>query len=63
MAKKTLIKRVLKFAPLNTEIAIKIAQDETVKNYNPKESEIMSDMTLVQDEPIDAEFEITEEAA
>ncbi|WP_305138590.1 recombinase RecT [Dubosiella newyorkensis] len=57
MAKKTLIKRVLKFAPLNTEIAIKIAQDETVKNYNPKESEIMSDMTLVQDEPIEAEYE------
>ena len=42
MAKKTVLKRVLKYAPLKTEFLRKLAQDETIKQ------EISDDMYLVQ---------------
>lgn len=42
MAKKTVLKRVLKYAPLKTEFLRGIAQDETIKQ------EISDDMYLVQ---------------
>jgi recombination protein RecT len=44
MAKKTVIRQVLKYAPLSTDIQAKIAQDETVKR------DLSADMTLVKDE-------------
>jgi len=44
MAKKTVIKKVLKYAPLSTDIMRKIAEDETIK------SDLSADMTLVNDE-------------
>lgn len=44
MAKKTVIKKVLKYAPLSTDVMNQIAQDETIK------SDMTSDMTLVSDE-------------
>jgi len=44
MAKKTVIKKVLKYAPLSTDIQSQIAQDETIKR------DISADMTLVNDE-------------
>lgn len=44
MAKKTVIKKVLKYAPLSTDIMNQIAQDETIK------SDMSQDMTLVSDE-------------
>lgn len=44
MAKKTVLKQALKYAPLSSEIRTAIAQDETVKN------EINSDMSLVQND-------------
>lgn len=60
MAKKTLIKRVLKYAPMSTEVATKIASDESIKTFDPKEADIMKNMALVQDEAIDVEYEVTE---
>ena len=42
MAKKTVLKRVLKYAPLKTEFLRGLAQDETIKQ------EISDDMYLVQ---------------
>lgn len=50
MAKKTVVKRVLKFAPLKSEFARQVAADETVK------STISEDMYEVPDETIYAEF-------
>jgi recombination protein RecT len=44
MAKKTVIKKVLKYAPLSTDIMRSIAQDETIK------SDLSADMSLVNDE-------------
>ena len=47
MAKKTVIKKVLKYAPLSTDIMRKIAEDETIK------SDLSADMSFVSD---DTEF-------
>lgn len=57
MAKKTVLKKVLKYAPLKSDFVRAVAQDETVK------SEISDDMSLVPDESvIDAEGqEVTED--
>ena len=44
MGKKTVIKRVLKLAPLSSDIQMNIEQDETIK------SKIDADMSLVSDE-------------
>lgn len=44
MAKKTVIKKVLKYAPLSTDIMRKIAEDETIK------SDLSADMSFVSDE-------------
>jgi recombination protein RecT len=44
MAKKTVIKKVLKYAPLNSEFAMQLTADESVK------SEINEDMSLVPNE-------------
>ncbi|MEY8380458.1 recombinase RecT [Ileibacterium valens] len=61
MAKKTLIKKVLKLGPLSTEIMAKINQDETVKSFNKDDSDGMKDLTLVPDESvIEAEYEETQ---
>lgn len=44
MAKKTVLKKVLKYAPLKSDFAIKVAQDETIK------TKIDEDMYAVPDE-------------
>ena len=56
MAKKTVLKRVLKYAPLKSDFVREIAQDETVK------TRIDDDMSFVPDETvIDAEYTETTE--
>lgn len=58
MAKKTVLKRVLKYAPLKSDFVRGISSDETIK------TEISDDMFSIQPEPIyvDAETgEVTEE--
>lgn len=58
MAKKTVIKQLLKYAPLSIELQRATSMDETIK------TEISDDMSLVQDEGIEAEFtELTDEGA
>ena len=58
MAKKTLIKRVLKYAPLSTEIASNISMDSQVKSIDlKKEPAEQLDMTLIQGNYIEAEYE------
>lgn len=47
MAKKTVLKKVLKYAPLSSEFQTAMSQDETVK------SQISEDMSLVQNEYAD----------
>jgi recombination protein RecT len=44
MSKKTVIKQVLKYAPLSTDIMRKIAEDETIK------TDLSADMSFVSDE-------------
>ncbi len=53
MAKKTVLKQLLKYAPKSVEFAIQVAQDETIKN------EIAEDMTEIQS--IEVDYEIEEE--
>ena len=58
MAKKTVVKQLLKYAPLSIELQKATSMDETVK------TEISDDMSLVKDEGIEAEFtELTDEGA
>lgn len=58
MAKKTLIKRVLKLAPLATEKAAQVMQDSTIKRFDPNEPEAMHDLTLVTDQTVyEGDFE------
>lgn len=64
MAKKTLLKRVLKYAPMSTEIAMQVQSDSTIKHYDPTaDQDSMKDLTLVHDETeyIEAEYEETPE--
>lgn len=57
MGKKTVIKKVLKYAPLSTDIMRKISEDETIKN------DISADMSLVADDTdyMDADFSVDAE--
>lgn len=50
MAKKTVIKKVLKYAPLKSEFATQLAEDETVK------SNISDDMSSVPNEFYEADY-------
>lgn len=50
MAKKTVIKQLLKYAPLSIELQKATSMDETVK------TEISDDMSLIEDEGIEADF-------
>lgn len=54
MAKKTVLKRVLKYAPLKSDFARQIATDETIKH------DIAADMTDVHAEPVILEAEPVE---
>lgn len=50
MAKKTVLKKLLKYAPISIEVGNALSSDETVKN------EIKEDMTEVEDESINVDF-------
>ena len=52
MAKKTVLKRVLKYAPLKSDFVRQVTADESIK------TEISSDMLDVANEPIEAEGSI-----
>ena len=59
MAKKTVLKRVLKYAPLKSDFLRNVAQDETIRN------EISDDMTsvpVIEMEPL-VEENISEQGA
>lgn len=55
MAKKTVLKRVLKYAPLKSDFARQVTADESIK------TDISSDMLDVANEPIEAEGSIVDE--
>lgn len=56
MAKKTVLKKVLKYAPIRVEFARGLAADESIK------TELSDDMTLVPNENVfEAEYTITED--
>ncbi len=55
MAKKTVLKKVLKYAPLKSDFVRGIAQDEVVK------TEIAEDMYAVPNVVIEADYEVDEE--
>lgn len=54
MAKKTVLKQILKYAPLKTEFVRGITQDETIHET------ISSDMTLEETRQVDADGEISD---
>lgn len=53
MAKKTVLKKALKYAPLKSDFVRAVVQDETIK------TEISEDMYDVNNEPIEVEYEDT----
>jgi len=46
MAKKTVIKRVLKYAPLKTEVAMGVGTDEMIPKYNEEANDIVFEDTI-----------------
>ncbi len=56
MAKKTVIKKVLKYAPLKTEFLRAVSEDETIKHN------IDFDMSQVPNDYVEAEYEVTYES-
>lgn len=54
MAKKTVLKKALKYAPLKSDFTWQLSADESVK------SEIDADMFAVPNEPIEAEYTVDE---
>ena len=52
MAKKTVLKRVLKYAPLKSDFVKAVVQDETIKN------DIAADMYDVPNEYVEADFDV-----
>ena len=59
MAKKTLIKRVLKYAPLATETQRAILQDETVKSVDVSDVNADLDITIIPEDVIVTEIDDT----
>lgn len=57
MAKKTVLKKALKYSPLRSDFVRQLSSDETIK------SNISDDMYSVPDETIYAEFDVKEEEA
>lgn len=58
MAKKTLLKRVLKFAPVSTEVARQIQSDESIKSFDKDHPDLAKDMTVIPDEMVlEADYE------
>ena len=57
MAKKTVLKRLLKYAPIKTEFVKAVNADDSVK------SEISQDMVDLPSEPIEVNAEVVEEPA
>lgn len=55
MAKKTLIKQVLKYAPIKTEFVREVAADETIKSDLSEHMLDMMDETTIDMEPADAD--------
>lgn len=58
MAKKTVLKRALKYAPKKTDLARAVMQDETVKQFDPKSDNNMSD---AKNDFFDVEFDEVDE--
>lgn len=58
MAKKTVLKKLLKYMPLKTEFVREVAQDETIKTFDNTSTNDMADKP---NEFFDAEYEINEE--
>ena len=54
MAKKTVLKRALKYAPKKTDLARAVMQDETIKQFNPKAD---NDMADAKNDFFDVEYE------
>lgn len=59
MAKKTVLKKLLKYMPLKTEFVRAVTQDETIKEFDNVADN--SNMTEKPNEFFDAEYEINEE--
>lgn len=55
MAKKTVLKKVLKYAPIRTEFARELTADETIK------TELSDDMVSMPTEPIDVDIEVVDD--
>lgn len=55
MAKKTVVKRVLKYAPLKTEFMRAIGADETIKSNVVSDMTDEPDETIIEVEPVEAE--------
>ena len=52
MAKKTVLKRVLKYAPLKSDFVRQAVQDETVKNSISEDMYSVPDETIIDAEPV-----------
>lgn len=56
MAKKTVIKKVLKYAPMATDFVRAVAADESIKHYTEKTADILDTPNETEYETIDADY-------
>lgn len=57
MAKKTVIKKVLKYAPMATDFVRAVAADESIKHYTEKTADILDTPSETEYETIDADYD------
>ena len=57
MAKKTVIKKVLKYAPMATDFVRAVAADESIKHYTEKTADILDVPSETEYETIDADYD------
>ena len=57
MAKKTVIKKVLKYAPMATDFVRAVAADESIKHYTEKTADILDTPNETEYETIDADYD------
>lgn len=60
MAKKTVLKRVLKYAPLKSDFVREVAQDETIKSNVDKDMSFIEDETVYEADFVDVDTETGE---
>lgn len=62
MSKKTVLKQLLKYAPMSVELVKRVAADETIKSVDFEDAEVVDSVDIL-DQPNEVDFTVVPEAA